>query len=166
MCMKFAALRMSHPQPSRLMVIIYGGWIGFLSAFNEAHVKYWHKRLGNLSEFNHILINNCANLIKTDNVQMASSVVNLLGNSFVFSNIHLNNLWPVQIKVLINCVVCCPQVKVLSLCQLSWNWYAWNFSSKAACFISSGRLSCSRPNNNIGPSAVVALKIFLSPYLR
>lgn len=40
-------------------------------------------------------------------------MVNLLGNSLVL-NIHLHNLGPVQIKVLINSVVCCLRVKVLS----------------------------------------------------
>ena len=35
-------------------------------------------------ECNHVLIYNCVNFIKFDNVQMASSAVDLLGNGFIF----------------------------------------------------------------------------------
>lgn len=49
----------------------------------------------------------CINFIKFDSVQMASSLVDLPGNGFVLLNINLHNLCPVQIKVLMICLVCC-----------------------------------------------------------
>lgn len=76
-----------------MVVIIYSGWIRFPLALNKLHVQVMAQELlGNLSEFNHILINNCANLIKIDNAQITSCVISLLGKGFVFLGSHLHNL--------------------------------------------------------------------------
>lgn len=40
-------------------------------------------------------------------------MVSRLGNGSVFLNINFHNLCPVQMKVLMNCVVCCLPVKAL-----------------------------------------------------